>query len=869
MNITCPQCGFSATIDPARIPAGGTSAGCPKCSCRFRVDPPQASEPVSVENLLVICPACKQEQPFAAECSQCGVIFARYRPPEERKAAALPVKPATDRKQLLRYAVTPALALLALLLLWILAKDRIPTTFTTVHETLGVTSGLKHSVAVRSDGTVWTWGDNSYGQLGNGRRDTGHGEPAKIQGIDGVSAVAAGMRHTLALKKDGSVWSWGDNLHCQLGDTTGSVGRAEPAQVAELSGVIAIAAGDFFSVALKNDGTIQLFGEDFLGGGTNGGVFHQLGRPRTVEGIADVTAISCGRQYIVALKKNGTVWCWGLNGAGQCGDGGSGIHWEPREVSGLDGVTAVAAGEEFALALKSDGTVWGWGSLHIAAGKNLQRQSKPAPIPGVNGVREIGAAYWMAVALRNNGTVWNSGADGKAAPGTRRSFADVLKRSRVASTSKIFAGGKDAFLEKRDGALLCWGLNDFGKKYEKGEAKVLSLAALEFDPLATATSVTASTAAEEPPPPNEQFQSIAAGTEHSLALGKDGTVWSWGKDEYGQLGRRWGSKEAPGHVTLRGDEPLDNVSAIAAGADQSLAVKADGSLWVWGKRFSLRMGRGQPLDIMSPTSVDGIDDAVAVAGGFGGRPEYIVLSRSGRVSLFGINETHVNPLLARPVAGLDDVAAVAAGTRHYAVLKKDGTVWTWGNNDGGQLGDGTTVSRSRPQPVPKLANVVRIAAGSDATLAVTGDGSLWGWGKNVYVTLPSGLSAQSSSTPVKYPDLTEVADASLPGSGYTNGSHYLAVDRQGSVWSWGGNFMGQLGQGTIGTDIVKKPAQIKDLEGVGAVAAGQAFALALRHDGSIRSWGKNFYGTLGSESRGDSALPVKVVPAASVSSRKP
>lgn len=882
MNISCPNCGFSATIDPARIPVGGTTAGCPKCACRFAVTPlpPAAAETCEAEAsgpLLVLCPACRQEQPLAASCCRCGVIFARYRTPRERRPQSPPPAAAPLRFPLPRRALLPVVALLGLLVLWIVAKDRIPTAIFRAHETLGASASLAHGVAVRSDGTVWTWGDNRYGQLGSGRRDAGHAEPAQVSGLDGAIAVAAGMRHTLALKRDGSVWSWGSNESYQLGDVSGSVGRSLPVRIDGLDGVTAIAAGDYFSVALKSDGTLWYFGDNILGG-SGGGIWHDLARPRRIEGIADVAAVACGRRFIVALRKNGSVWCWGVNDAGQCGVGDRYFLLEPQEIAGLDGVAAIAAGESFALALKRDGTVWAWGTLHIPAGKSLTRQSRPAPLPELTGVKEVRAGYWMAVALRDNGTVWSSGDGGPAVPGERHGVASLLLPKRTAGIGAIFAGGRDAFLEKRGGTLICWGPNDFGKTYARGEKRVLSLAVLAFDPQAAARVAAAAVAADAPPPFDEQFQSIAAGNEHALALGRDGSVWSWGKNDYGQLGRRWGSKEQPGRVTLKGDEPLDKMAAIAAGAEQSLAVSVDGALLIWGRSFASRqyeiavgpqsrgLGRGRPLESMPPVRVSGIDDACAVAGGFGGKPEYIVLHRSGRVSLFGLNDTATDPLLARPVAGLDDVVAVAAGSGHYAVLKKDGTVWTWGKNDGGQLGDGKTAPHSAPQAVPGLANVVKIAAGSAATLAVTADGSLWGWGKQVFVTLPSGLTSQDSLSPIRYPELTEIADASLPGNGYTNGPHYLAVDRQGSVWSWGGNFMGQLGQGTVGTGIVAQPGQVKELDGVAAVAAGQAFALALRRDGSIRSWGRNFYGTLGSDIKGDSALPVKVVPVAAAAS---
>jgi alpha-tubulin suppressor-like RCC1 family protein len=879
MKITCPECGFSATIDPAGIPANGITAGCPKCSCRFRIDPPRPPEPALVDSLLIICPSCSHEQLFAADCSRCGVIFARYRPPEERKIAALPVKPAIGRKQLLRYAFAPAAVLLGLLLFWIFVKDLLPTTITTIHETLSVTSGLKHSVAVRSDGSVWSWGENGHGQLGNGRRDAGHGLPWKVPGLEGFTAVAAGERHTLALKKDGTVWSWGDNEFGQLGDDSGIVGRTEPARITGLSGIVAIAAGDSFSVALKDDGTVWHFGYGFLSLITNGGTWLEYGRPQQIAGLADVAAVTCGRRTVVALKKNGTVWCAGENLEGQCGNDTVGIRPEPGEMAGLVDVVAIAAGEQFTLALKKDGTVWGWGTLLLAPGKVMQRRHSPEQIPGLGGVSDIKAGYWRALALKSNGTVWSSGGE-SVRPGEKRSFGDILKRSKLAATRFIFAGGRDAFLEKSDGSLYCWGLNNSGQPVEKGNPPPASLAQLTFDLLAEGSI--AEPTASKPAVPELQFQSIAAGSVHSLALAKDGTVWAWGENESGQIASRTtGSSSRPQQVFDRNGRPMSQVTAIAAGSLYSLAIKADGTLWLWGQDMALpqyvsssRTGykgeyAGTSHNAILPTMIEGVNDAVAVAGSYGGNPSFVVLHANGALSCFGKNDLDVPLRKLRPLDGVDDVTAISAGARHVAALKRDGTVWTWGNNDSGQLGDGTRNQRLYPGRVAKLKKAVRIAAGGGFTMAVKSDGTVWGWGGSIHARLPSGLQVASSLDPVQIHGLADIVEIAVPGNGYANGSHFLALDRYGHVWSWGYNGRGQLGQGTINYDFKKTPAKIENLDSVNALAAGLMHGLALRQDGTVISWGGNSAGQLGNGTGFDSAFPVAIISSQVTPGKKP
>ncbi|MFZ3207391.1 MAG: hypothetical protein WA140_00970 [Geobacteraceae bacterium] len=254
----------------------------------------------------------------------------------------------------------------------------------------------------------------------------------------------------------------------------------------------------------------------------------------------------------------------------------------------------------------------------------------------------------------------------------------------------------------------------------------------------------------------------------------------------------------------------------------------------------------------------GIENARAVTGGYGGSPTFLVLHKDGTLSS---TETVGNPprTMFRRLRGITDVVAVSAATRHFAALKSDGTVWTWGHNDAGQLGSDSTTERNAPLRATGIRDAVNIAAGNDATLVVKKDGTVWGWGKDIYALTPKGLEVRSSSSPLQIPGLKDIVAVAIPGQGYVNGTHFLAVDRSGKVWSWGFNPRGQLGHGTKGNESVKKPAMVVGLDGVTAVAAGGMHSLALRSDGTICSWGKNSSGQLGNASGDDSAFPVSVV----------
>jgi len=273
-----------------------------------------------------------------------------------------------------------------------------------------VAAGGDHSLALNNDGMVWVWGYNSSGQLGDGTT-TDKSSPVQVPGLTGVSAIAAGDEHSLALKIDGTVWAWGNNEYNQLGDGT-TTQRSNPVQVPDLTGVSAVAAGYRCSLALKSDGTVWAWGWNHcgqLGDGTTTDAFRGRSNPVQVTGLTGVTAISTVLYYSLALKSDGTVWAWGNNGNGQLGDGTTTQRNSPVQVTGLTGVSAIAAGTFHSLALKSDGTVWAWGWNHIGQlGEGITTEKHiPVQVTGLAGVSAItaGSSYSLAL-LKSDGTVW-------------------------------------------------------------------------------------------------------------------------------------------------------------------------------------------------------------------------------------------------------------------------------------------------------------------------------------------------------------------------------------------------------------------------------------------------------------------------------
>ncbi len=180
-------------------------------------------------------------------------------------------------------------------------------------------AGGAHTCALRNDGTVYCWGDNWEGQLGDGTTALSRPTPVAVAGLTGATALAAGGSHTCALQSDGTVACWGDNYYGQLGDGT-TTSRPTPVAVAGLSGATALAVGGSHTCALRNDGTVACWGANYYGQ-LGDGTFTDRLTPTAVAGLSGATAIAARGSHTCALLADGTARCWGNNEYGQLGDG--------------------------------------------------------------------------------------------------------------------------------------------------------------------------------------------------------------------------------------------------------------------------------------------------------------------------------------------------------------------------------------------------------------------------------------------------------------------------------------------------------------------------------------------------------------------
>jgi alpha-tubulin suppressor-like RCC1 family protein len=347
------------------------------------------------------------------------------------------------------------------------------------------------------------WGDNTWGQLGNGTTGGWSNTPEPVAGISGITAATAGLFNTYALSSDGGVWAWGLNDFQGLGNGLDYGSSPVPVRVQLRPGTTAVATSTATGYALNGG---QVFGWGYNGDGEigNGTTEIQTSPQQTLLPFTDATAVAAGYSTGYALRSDGTVWAWGANG-GSLGNGSYGTGCDlvpvgpgcreltPVQVSGLTNVISIAADWDNAFAVKSDGTVWAWGwnaegELGIGTvggpacynnptGPNCVAVA-PVQVPGLTGVTKVVGGISTAYALKSDGTVWawgwnrqgqlgigTTGGDGCATnpQGPNCASAVPVQVSTLTGVTDVAAGRLFAMALKSDSTVWTWGDNRFGQ----------------------------------------------------------------------------------------------------------------------------------------------------------------------------------------------------------------------------------------------------------------------------------------------------------------------------------------------------------------------------------------------------------------------
>ena len=661
-------------------------------------------------------------------------------------------------------------------------------------------------MALRNDGTVWAWGHNGGGQVGDGTT-VQRLAPVQVVGLTRVSKIAASGLHSLALRTDGSVWAWGVG---PIGNGT-VADQWTPVRVEGLNNVVAIAAAGHnvlnratYSLALKLDGTVW-------GWGNNVGQFDNAPAdvltPIKLNGLSNVIGLGTGTAALTsfAVSQDGNIAAWGLNQWGQLGDGTTNDTTIPVPVSAAGGVGTLALGtnDNTTPQAYSD-------AFSVVPGNTFEGVLPGGDLDGDAVTFSIAAvpAQGVLTLLDFNTGAYTFGANADANGSDSFTFQvnDGKVNSAVATVAVTIApqgitptvtGGVNHTLSlKTDGTVWAWGANTEG---QLGDGTTVDRAApVQVERLSNVVS-------------------IGAGNSFSAALRNDGTVWVWGDNRNGTL--------VDGTTTDRytpiAVAGLTDVTSIAVAVNNVLVLKADGTVWGWGWNFNGQLGDGTTTQPSVPVQAQGLTDVIAIA--------------TANAETFGMDA-------------------------HSLALKSDGTVWSWGDNSNGQLGDGTTTQKLTPVQVTGLTDAIGIAAAgarfAGHSLALTVDGSVWAWGDNNLGQLGDGTTTDRL-TPVQVQGLADViiVSASVARS--------MALRSDGTVWAWGQNNVGQLGDGTTIGRVT--PVQVQGLTNVLWIDGGVGrSSYSVKSDGTVWSWGENDSNQLADGTTTDSSVPVQALGAGGV-----
>ena len=278
-----------------------------------------------------------------------------------------------------------------------------------LNSVIATSAGESHNIALRSDGTVWAWGWNGYGQLGDGTTNDAH-TPVEVIGLSNVVAISGRGYHCLAMKSDGTLWTWGWDYYGQLGTYLPAGFSSVPIQVVGVTNPVSISAGYSTSLILLTNGTVQMWGTSKY---DDMGTVGQSYTPITVTGISNVVSAAANFQEPEVLKSDGTIWMWGGNGYGQLGDGNTNDQMIPGPVLNLTNmIYAGVTGDRDNCAIRGDHTVWTWGrnyngQLGIGTA-DYDLHTEPVQVPpfGSADVIIVQTPDWHSLALEADGTMW-------------------------------------------------------------------------------------------------------------------------------------------------------------------------------------------------------------------------------------------------------------------------------------------------------------------------------------------------------------------------------------------------------------------------------------------------------------------------------
>jgi alpha-tubulin suppressor-like RCC1 family protein len=650
-----------------------------------------------------------------------------------------------------------------------------PLLMSSITDWFQVTAGGLHTIGLKNNGTLWTWGRNNYGQLGLGDSGIDRNTPTQViigSDID-WSRVSGGDLHTIALKTNGTIWTWGRNRYGQLG-LGNTQTRWTPAQVIIGSDIdwSLVAGGSYHTIALKTGGTIWTWGWNNYGQLGLGDTQNRLTPAQIIIGSdIDWSLVSGGAFHSIALKTGGMLWTWGNNAFGQLGIGDTSHRRTPVQIGIQTDWSIIETGDDYSLGLKLNGIVWAWGKNEYGQLGLQDTMNRNTPTLVIIGLPEA-PANLSAIVISSSEIIlsWADNANNEAGfrierkTGRDGTYDEIVPQGgigpNVTTWSDISAGG---FAPATCYYYRIRAFNNFGNSIYSNEVY-------------NAVS--------------GNWTEVSAGYYYTVGRKSTNTIWTWGKNDYGQLGLGdSGNSTSRNTPTLIGSD--SDWAKVIAGYYHAIGHKTTGTLWTWGYNNLGQLGLGD----------------------------------SG---------TGTNRNTPTQIGTTSDWSMLAAGRYHTIGLKTTGTFWAWGYNYYGQLGLGDSTDRNTPTQVGSDSDWVEVTCSYGHTIGRKTTRTIWAWGYNEYGQLGLGDSGPDThrNTPFQIGSDSDWVNVSA-------GGYYTIANKiNGTLWSWGYNGFGQLGLGDSGNGTDRNsPTQIESDSDWAEVVAGWSYTFGCKTTGTLWVWG--------------------------------
>ena len=666
-----------------------------------------------------------------------------------------------------------------------------------------VSAGGEHTCAVTTGGRLYCFGADDNGQLGDGGSNTLSSVPVEVRGgVTTWKSVSAGRDHTCARRANRTIWCWGDDDSGQVGDGAGAGAKTRPTQVGSATTWTSVSAGADHSCGRQSSGRLYCWGSNTSGQSGTASANTFIPSPAEVAGGAtNWSSVVAGGHHTCAVKVSQRLFCWGDDSDGQLGDGGTTTN-QPTPVQ-VSGPTADWSSVSLSLtstcALRTTSRLYCWGEDdrgQLGDGGTNTDAGSPVEVSGAaNDWAKITAGNNTSCATKRSGRLlcWGSDSFGALSEGEGAADSSVPVDALDAETFATVSAGRNHTCGLTDeGRLFCWGLGTSGQRGDGTNDADGSL------PVEVAGGFTT-------------WARISVGGDHTCATRTNGRLYCWGKDTNGQLGIGGGPVDTNVPVQVSGG--ATDWADVSAGEDHTCATRTTGRLFCWGADGSGRLGNGgADTDAQDPAEVSGglttwskvsAGNAHTCAVRTNGRLFCWGDDGSGRLGNGGADTPSNVPV---QVAGAEtNWLTIGAGGSHSCARKLTGRLYCWGDDTRGQLGDDVTIdSQSTPVEVSGAAtDWFTFELGDDHTCARKESGRLLCWGSDDSGRRGDGGTDTDAATPI------EVAGGYTDWSVVSAGAAHTCGRRAtGRVMCFGIDSGGKLGNGfSLGS--TSEPSQVR------------------------------------------------------------